>query len=359
MERGFLSQKGSGGGRGVKEKKHGDGGAHSLGNDGALSGISNTVDDVGKVYDGLNSSPTKVTPRNLTMNKEGNLHEENDGHTPIKPIDNPNKVCGIPPLSLTMLGTLRGIMAWLNQCLTRLARYGSWFICNNPLILKKWNPNVNILKEDVGNVPVWVKLHGILVTAFSEDSLNAIATKIGTPLMLDSYTSNMCIQSWGRSSYARALIEDECPKNKVSNVVRNMKKPSQTHRGVPVGPKRLIIDGTATLVDDEHKPLTRVDSSGDHDSEDEVASVDNDMANFRASKDVGYGHDIPDKIQDICDNFDIKVRGVLKAFGPESDGVSIDYISEALHSGFLMQQVFSYDAVGILLSFIPDMDVFG
>ncbi|GJT61143.1 hypothetical protein Tco_1004676 [Tanacetum coccineum] len=30
---------------------------------------------------------------------------------------------------------------------------------------------------------------------------------------------------------------DECPNNKDSDVVKNMKKPSQTHRGVPVGPK--------------------------------------------------------------------------------------------------------------------------
>ncbi|GKA81118.1 hypothetical protein Tco_0787810 [Tanacetum coccineum] len=32
-------------------------------------------------------------------------------------------------------------------------------------------------------------------------------------------------------------VQDECSKNKVSDVVKNMKKPSQTHRGVPVGPK--------------------------------------------------------------------------------------------------------------------------
>ncbi|GKE02087.1 zinc finger, CCHC-type containing protein, partial [Tanacetum coccineum] len=70
-----------------------------------------------------------------------------------------------------------------------------------------WNLNVNLLKKDVGNVPMWVKLHGVPVTAFSEDGLSAIATKLGTPLMLDSYTSDMCIQSWGMSSYARALIE--------------------------------------------------------------------------------------------------------------------------------------------------------
>ncbi|GJW47245.1 hypothetical protein Tco_0078891 [Tanacetum coccineum] len=48
--------------------------------------------------------------------------------------------------------------------------------------------------------------------------------------------------------------------------------------------KRLIIDGKVTLLDDASKPLAKVDSSGDHDSEDEVASVDNEMANFLASK---------------------------------------------------------------------------
>ncbi|GJX99160.1 hypothetical protein Tco_0356179 [Tanacetum coccineum] len=90
----------------------------------------------------------------------------------------------------------------------------------------------------------------------------------------------------------------------------------------------LIIDGKVTLMDDEGKPLTKVDYLGDHDSEDKVALVDNDMENFMASKKVGYGtnsileqwkesyvnddydfdpydddmyegHDIPDKIQDI------------------------------------------------------------
>ncbi|GKB54914.1 hypothetical protein Tco_0905667 [Tanacetum coccineum] len=43
------------------------------------------------------------------------------------------------------------------------------------------------------------------------------------------------------------------------------------------------------LVDDEGKPLKKVNASGDHDSEDEVASVDNEMASFLASKKDGYG----------------------------------------------------------------------
>ncbi|GJW36320.1 putative reverse transcriptase domain-containing protein [Tanacetum coccineum] len=250
-----------------------------------------------------------------------------------------------------------------------------WFIRNNPLILKKWHPDVNLLKEDVG-----------------------------TPLMLDSYTSDMCMQSWGRSSYARAMIElradvelrdnivaampkitgegyytcnirveyewkpprcacckvfghtqEECPKDVGTGEIKNLKKTSQTPKGFPIDenvdpPKevsksnpfdvltsvendeelgknggtfslasqatnssgfsfwnvnasspsttpviekidkieKLIIEGKVTLVDDDGKPFEKVDSSCDYNSEDEVASVDSDMAKFLAKKD-GYG----------------------------------------------------------------------
>nr|GEV45565.1 hypothetical protein [Tanacetum cinerariifolium] len=41
----------------------------------------------------------------------------------------------------------------------------------------------------------------------SEDGFSAIATKLGTFLMLDSYRFDMCMQSWGKSSYARAIIK--------------------------------------------------------------------------------------------------------------------------------------------------------
>ncbi|GJW29872.1 putative ribonuclease H-like domain-containing protein [Tanacetum coccineum] len=203
---------------------------------------------------------------------------------------------------------------------------------------------------------------------------------------------------------ARVLQQDECPKNKVSDVVKNMKKPRQIHRGVLVShkvgfqptkqvyrqvskknnvstsgnkkkdaeptkevsksntfdvlnsvendddlgtngrdfkhyPKRSIqVDSRSGMRSLVGIPLKRVVDSGDHDSDNEVASVDQDMANCLASNDVEYGtnslleqwkkpygndeydydpynddmyegQDIPDKIQDICDNLDIKVRG--------------------------------------------------
>ncbi|GJY85184.1 hypothetical protein Tco_0499210 [Tanacetum coccineum] len=99
------------------------------------------------------------------------------------------------------------------------------------------------------------------MTAFSDDGLSVIANKLGTPLMLDCNTSDMCIQSCGRSSYARAVIElradvdlkdtivvamaklvyghvlDECPKHIISNVEKNLKNLRQAATCVQVGPK--------------------------------------------------------------------------------------------------------------------------
>nr|GEU85991.1 hypothetical protein [Tanacetum cinerariifolium] len=57
---------------------------------------------------------------------------------------------------------------------------------------------------------------------------------------------------------------------------------STTHLSSDLGTN--IIDKKFKLVDDKGKPLIKVDYSGNHDSEDEVASVENDMANFLALK---------------------------------------------------------------------------
>ncbi|GJZ91012.1 hypothetical protein Tco_0662939 [Tanacetum coccineum] len=90
-------------------------------------------------------------------------------------------------------------------------------------ILKKWHPDENISKEDVSTIQVWVKLHSVPVTTFSDDGLSAIATKLGTPLMLDSYTSDMCMQSWCWSSYTRVMIELRADVELKDNIVVAMR----------------------------------------------------------------------------------------------------------------------------------------
>ncbi|XP_022019351.1 uncharacterized protein LOC110919387 [Helianthus annuus] len=84
---------------------------------------------------------------------------------------------------------------------------GPWMIRNVPIILKEWAASIKLEKEDIKAIPVWVKMHEVLLAAYTEDGLSLLASKIGVPKMLDSYTATMCAESWGRSSYARALIE--------------------------------------------------------------------------------------------------------------------------------------------------------
>lgn len=84
---------------------------------------------------------------------------------------------------------------------------GPWMIRTAPVILNQWAPSVSLTKEDLTKVPIWVKLHDVPMAAFTGDGLSMIATMLGNPLRLDSYTTSMCVESWGRNSFARALIE--------------------------------------------------------------------------------------------------------------------------------------------------------
>ncbi|GJU83647.1 hypothetical protein Tco_1286012 [Tanacetum coccineum] len=104
-----------------------------------------------------------------------------------------------------------------------------------------------------------------------------------------------------------------------------------------------LLEEKCVLLNEDGKPLKKVDYSGDHGSEDEVDHVDNEMASFLAkTSGVGYGTksmleqwrktygdveqeydydpydddmyegQVPDNIQTICNNMDIKIRGRLK-----------------------------------------------
>ncbi|GJT65696.1 zinc knuckle CX2CX4HX4C containing protein [Tanacetum coccineum] len=96
---------------------------------------------------------------------------------------------------------------------------GSWLIRNILLILNVWTPNTCLTKDEIKSAPVWVKLHHVPIVAYSEIGLSLIITQIGRPIMLDSYTSNMCLRSWGRNAYARALIEVSAEKQLMEEIV--------------------------------------------------------------------------------------------------------------------------------------------
>ncbi|GJZ77594.1 hypothetical protein Tco_0642266, partial [Tanacetum coccineum] len=102
---------------------------------------------------------------------------------------------------------------------------------------------------------VWVKLHGVPVTAFSKDGLSAIATKLANVELKDNifvampkmtregyYTCNVRVEyerKPPRCSSCKVFghVHEECTKNTGAGEKKTLKKPSQTSRGVSVGPK--------------------------------------------------------------------------------------------------------------------------
>nr|GEU70300.1 uncharacterized mitochondrial protein AtMg00810-like [Tanacetum cinerariifolium] len=71
------------------------------------------------------------------------------------------------------------------------------------------DPDEDVLRSLVSYPqPSWVKLHGVFVTTCSDDGLSAIATKL-----------------------------EECPNNINTCAIKNLKKTSQTPKGIPVGHK--------------------------------------------------------------------------------------------------------------------------
>ena len=84
---------------------------------------------------------------------------------------------------------------------------GPWMIRTVLIILKTWSTNVCLEKDYLKRIPVLVKFHYVHMNVYTGDGLSMIASKLGTPMLLDSYTTTMCEELWVRNSYARALIK--------------------------------------------------------------------------------------------------------------------------------------------------------
>ncbi|GJX70098.1 copia protein [Tanacetum coccineum] len=394
MERGFLSQKDNGRGRGVKDKDVND---ISIGavKDGAIpcdtGAAGNTrVENVGQsspvgvasaVKEGVTPSMVDMTmemeklsslehttvlgsflPLSTSVTTTANNAPGKSSYAIVTGKLSGNK------LNIRTLFKLRGngiyvgkdgLVRSMFSLSTRLFSFqfssmdgldamlenGLYFIRNNPLILKKWHPDENLFKEDVSTILIWVKFHGVPVTAFSDDGLSAIATKLGTPLILDSCTSDMCMKSWGRSSYARVMIELRADVELKDNIVVAMLR----IRGRAIIYVMLVLSmsgnllGKIRLLGNDRNLLV---PTGIVKSDSEVEVVFDETANLRIStsgkdrSDKGYGinslleqwrdsypdnddydhydddmyenHDLSEHLQSICYDLDITVCGRKK-----------------------------------------------
>ncbi|GJU80975.1 RNA-directed DNA polymerase, eukaryota [Tanacetum coccineum] len=126
-----------------------------------------------------------------------------------------------------------------------------------------------LANEDVVNVPVWVKLYGVPVTAFSEDCLSAIA--IGKLVLVDD--DGKLLENVDYLYNSGCDDELQPVNNEIASFLAS--KPM----GFGYGPESLLEQWRKNEVDEDYKPY------------------DDDMYE---------GQKISGNIQNICDNLDIK-----------------------------------------------------
>ncbi|KAJ8425910.1 hypothetical protein Cgig2_015728 [Carnegiea gigantea] len=84
----------------------------------------------------------------------------------------------------------------------RALESGTIFLDKHPVVVKKWNLETSMSKEEVRIVDVWVRLPGLHVKYWSTMSLSKIMSQIGIPKQTNHYTPRRI-----RLAYVRVLVE--------------------------------------------------------------------------------------------------------------------------------------------------------
>ncbi|GKC87145.1 hypothetical protein Tco_1147794, partial [Tanacetum coccineum] len=115
-----------------------------------------------------------------------------------------------------------------SEGMEKVLENGPWMIRLVPIFLNIWTPNTKLTKDTITAAPIWVKMHNVPIVAYCEEGLSLITSQIGSPIMLDAYTSTVCKKSWGKNDYARALIEVSSNTPMKDNVVVAIPFPNGT-----------------------------------------------------------------------------------------------------------------------------------
>nr|GEU57977.1 putative reverse transcriptase domain-containing protein [Tanacetum cinerariifolium] len=199
-------------GKGVKEKKKGDGGA--LSGMGAAE-ISNTVDGVGKDHDGMNSSPTKVTlgtsyanlftggPSRKAMNFRTLVTSRGNGVDVVVPVET------IRAISERFANTAYGFF------LGKRVAY---------LVVANYISSMEGLDAMLENGP-WLNFMVSMLSHLGRLSNDRALVKVRADMELKDNSVVAMLKLDGEGFYT------------YSDVVKNMKKPSKTPKSVLVVPK--------------------------------------------------------------------------------------------------------------------------
>nr|GEU94054.1 hypothetical protein [Tanacetum cinerariifolium] len=99
------------------------------------------------------------------------------------------------------------------------AKYGlKRVMMHHGFLMFQFDSSSGMEKVKVTHIPLWVKMHNVPIVAYSKVGLDLISAKVGKLMRLDAHTNYICLHSWGRSDYARALVEVSADKPLVDSV---------------------------------------------------------------------------------------------------------------------------------------------
>ncbi|GJU58168.1 reverse transcriptase domain, reverse transcriptase zinc-binding domain protein [Tanacetum coccineum] len=87
-----------------------------------------------------------------------------------------------------------------------------WLVNRKPLVVQKWDPDMNIIKSEPKSIPMWVKMYNVPLEAWNVKGIRSIASRVGKPVMMHQVTVNICHSGVARLGYARVLVEIDAKK---------------------------------------------------------------------------------------------------------------------------------------------------
>ncbi|XP_024964658.1 uncharacterized protein LOC112504935, partial [Cynara cardunculus var. scolymus] len=80
-------------------------------------------------------------------------------------------------------------------------------IRGRPLFVSIWDPSKGLKKPEHTSCPLWIKFYNISLVAFNREGISRIASAVGVPLRLDACTASTCDKAWGRTNFAKVLVD--------------------------------------------------------------------------------------------------------------------------------------------------------
>ncbi|KAG5552180.1 hypothetical protein RHGRI_010315 [Rhododendron griersonianum] len=86
--------------------------------------------------------------------------------------------------------------------LQKVMEGGPWHIAGKLMILKKWQPQMVLQKEQLSSIPIWVQLCNVPLEFWNAAGFSYIASALGKPLFVDEQT-----EKGKRLSFAKVCVE--------------------------------------------------------------------------------------------------------------------------------------------------------